>query len=179
MTADVAAPPEPAFEAVMAATASEMRLASALFLIRMLPASRRQRAAAAASRKRPLIDALMASPGFLPLEGPDGMWSAFGYVGKPWTLSGGGRRLTREEYLAFDEPGYAKVATDFVAIETGAGSALSTTTRIHLTDEHARKAFNRYWLAVKWGSWAVRKDWLAAARRRAERERGATASRGA
>jgi hypothetical protein len=52
VTAKVAAPPEQAFEAVMAASASEMPLASALFLIRMIPASRRQRAAAAASRKR-------------------------------------------------------------------------------------------------------------------------------
>jgi len=168
VTAKVAAAPEQAFEAVMTVSASEMPLASGLFLMRMLPASRRQRAAAAAGRKRPLIDALMGTPGFLHLEGPEGNWGAFGYVGKPWTLRGGARRLTREEYEAFDEPGYAKVATDFVATADGAGSLLSTTTRIHLTDEQARRAFRRYWLAVKWGSWAVRKDWLRAARRRAQ-----------
>jgi hypothetical protein len=43
-----------------------------------------------------------------------------------------------------------------------------TETRIHLTDEAARRAFGRYWLVVRLGSGAIRRDWLRAARRHAE-----------
>jgi hypothetical protein len=172
----VAASPDRALEALLATTAAEMRLASILFFLRSLPAGPRRWAAARASRRRPLLDVLTATPGFLHLEGPADRFLAFGYVGRPWTPSGGGRRLTREEYLAFDEPGYAKVATDFRVVPEGSGSLLSTTTRIHLTDDHARRAFGRYWLLVRYGSWAVRKSWLRAARKRAE---GSTETRGA
>ena len=100
-----------------------MRLASILFFLRSLPAGPRRWAAARASRRRPLLDVLTATPGFLHLEGPAEGLLAFGYVGRPWTPSGGGRRLTREEYLAFDEPGYAKVATDFRGGAGGSGIA--------------------------------------------------------
>jgi len=168
VTASFAAPPEQALEAVLSATAAEMPLASVLLVLRSLPTGRRSRAAARANRRRPLIEVLTATPGFVQLEKPDEGWTAFGYIGKPWTRSGGGRRLTRDEYLEFREPGYAKVATDFAAVPEGAGALVSTTTRINLTDDHARTAFNRYWTAVRWGSWAVRKSWLAAARKRAE-----------
>jgi hypothetical protein len=49
------------------------------------------------------------------------------------------------------------------------GALPRTETRIHLTDEGARRAFGRYWAVVRYGSNALRWDWLRAARRRAAR----------
>ena len=44
-----------------------------------------------------------------------------------------------------------------------------TETRVQLTDEAARRAFRRYWFVVRLFSGLVRRSWLAAAKRRAEK----------
>ncbi len=53
--------------------------------------------------------------------------------------------MPAEQFAAFDEPGYAKVVMDLSASPTGGGARLRTETCIQLTDEHARRAFGRYW----------------------------------
>ncbi len=100
------------------------------------------------------------------VEAHDG-YAAFGYVGRPWKPTGEGRNVPADEFAAFDEPGWAKVVMDLSATPAPEGSLLRTETRIHLTDEHARRAFARYWTVVRFGSNAIRRDWLRAARRRA------------
>ncbi len=88
-------------------------------------------------------------------------------IGRFWRLDGGLRRITAGEFPAFDEPGWAKVAFNFRA----AGGELSTETRIRATDPGSRRKFGRYWRLVMPGSALIRRDWLRAARRRAERLR--------
>jgi hypothetical protein len=46
---------------------------------------------------------------------------------------------------------------------------LTTETRIQGTDERARRSFRRYWRLVMPGSAAIRRAWLRAIRKRAER----------
>ena len=84
-------------------------------------------------------------------------------VGRFWRLDGGLRRITAEEFAAFDEPGWAKVAFNFQATD----GRLSTETRIRATDARSRRRFGRYWRVVMPGSALIRRDWLRAARRRA------------
>jgi hypothetical protein len=159
-------PPARALEGVMGATFRDVPLATVLLFLRGLPVLVRR-------RRLPDLDRsfyrdLLATPGFVELSRDDrAIWA--GYVGRPWTPSGGGRTLTAAGFEAFDEPGYVKAVTDFVAEPRAGHTVLSTTTRIHLTDERARRRFRFYWLAVHPGSLAVRHSWLAGAERWAAR----------
>jgi hypothetical protein len=167
----VAAPPAAAFEAALAVSVREMRLSSILLLLRGLPSIVARRRLPRLGSTRPFWDQLLREPGFVRLfEDARECHGAFGYVGQPWTPSGGGAKLEDPgAFAAFDEPGYAKVVMELRAKPAPGGSLLWTETRIQLTDEHARRAFRRYWLLVRLGSNAIRKDWFRAARRRAER----------
>ena len=68
-------------------------------------------------------------------------------VGKPWTPGGGLRSAA--DFVAFDEPGFAKMALEFRALPEGAGSRLETETRVFLTDAGSRRRFAAYWLVVR------------------------------
>jgi hypothetical protein len=83
-------------------------------------------------------------------------------VGRPWRLRGSMRPVA--DFVAFEEPGWAKVALDMRA-EDG---LLVTETRVRCTDAAARRRFRLYWLVAGLGSRLVRRSWLRAARRRAE-----------
>lgn len=68
-------------------------------------------------------------------------------------------------FREFEEPGYAKIAFNF----RHSPGVLTTETRVRCTDFPARAAFAVYWAAIRLPSSLVRRDWLAAIRRRAER----------
>ena len=163
----VPAPAERAFEAALAVTIGEMRLSTVLMAIRGLPRSIRQRRLPRWGSDRPFWGELARAPGFVALCEPRDGYGAVGYVGRPWKPAAEARQLTVDEFGAFDEPGWAKVVMDLSARDAPGGSVLRTETRIHLTDERARRAFARYWAIVRFGSNAIRRDWLRAARRRA------------
>jgi hypothetical protein len=85
-------------------------------------------------------------------------------IGQFWKPSGGLQKVTsKEQFLSFQEPGYAKTAFNF-RIEDG---ELSTETRIAGTDAHARRRFGLYWLLIRPGSGLIRREWLRAIDRRA------------
>ena len=88
-------------------------------------------------------------------------------IGRPWTRGGGLR--AREDFLRFNEPGYAKMAMDLCALPDGEGARLETETRVFLTDAAARRRFGAYWLVVRPFSGLIRRRWLRAAKQRAER----------
>jgi hypothetical protein len=111
-------------------------------------------------RSRPILDGFTGI-GFAELE-RDGEEVVFGGIGRPWSPSGG--MVTGRDFAAFDEPGWAKMAVNFRA----AGGALSTETRVWLTDERARRLFRGYWTVIRPFSGVTRRSWLAAIRRRAE-----------
>jgi hypothetical protein len=86
-------------------------------------------------------------------------------IGRFWLPSGGLRKVeSSEQFAAFAEPRYAKVAFNF-RLE---GETLSTETRIAGTDAHARRRFGAYWLLVRPGSGLIRREWLRAIDRRAQ-----------
>jgi hypothetical protein len=167
--ASIAAPPDRALEAALAVTVNEMRLSALLMTLRSLPGLILQRRLPRWGSNRPFWDQLLREPGFTELRASHPEYVAVGYVGRPWKPTGEGRSVTAEEFAAFEEPGWAKVVMDLSATPAPEGTLLRTETRIHLTDEHARRAFARYWAIVRFGSNAIRRDWLRAARRRAER----------
>jgi hypothetical protein len=69
---------------------------------------------------------------------------------------------------AFAEPGWVKVGFDLVLEPAGAGTRLTTETRITATDRGTRARFGLYWLVVRVGSGLIRRDMLRAVAQRAE-----------
>jgi len=117
------------------------------------------------SADRPVLDGFVAMRFVTFAEAEDELVVVA--VGRFWRLDGGLRRIDAADFAAFDEPGWAKVAFNFRA----EGGRLSTETRIRATDPDSRRKFGRYWRLVMPGSALIRRDWLRAARRRAERLR--------
>jgi hypothetical protein len=101
---------------------------------------------------------------------------AVGAVGRFWRLAGNEpvAVATSEDFVAFTEPGYAKAAIAFLVRPERGGSRVVTETRVVGTSPDATRAFLRYWRAIRLGSGAIRRSWLAAIRRRAVRARTAT-----
>lgn len=168
----VAAPPERALAAAKDATPGEMSLVRTFFALRSLPARLIHGGGLPADRTRPLA-AQMIEFGFVPLA-EDACEVVLGFVGQPWRAAGGSmpRFGTAREWLDFAEPGYVKAAMSFWALPDGPGTRLTTETRIHATDSASRRRFARYWRMIRPGSGLIRRSWLRAAKRRAERRTG-------
>lgn len=68
---------------------------------------------------------------------------------------------TAEEFMAFNEPGYVKVAINFRFIKLDNGKTLlSTETRNRPMTKKDRRIFGRYWRVVYPGSAIIRRVWL-------------------
>jgi hypothetical protein len=103
-----------------------------------------------------------------------------GAIGQPWRL-GGGRGMAvagGEDFAAFDQAGYAKMAANFQLAHIADGRAieLSTETRVVCTDAASARRFGRYWSLIRPASGAIRGSWLAAIKRRAERHENGDAN---
>jgi hypothetical protein len=85
-------------------------------------------------------------------------------VGRPWSRGGGMVSVPSAAFRDFAEPGWAKMAVNFRV----ADGALTTETRVWLTDASARRGFAAYWLLIRPFSGLIRRTWLAAAARRAQ-----------
>jgi hypothetical protein len=163
----VASDARAALRAAREVTARELPLSMVLLTVRALPVMFRRRRLI--SLRGPLWDDMMSTPGFIAFDDEPGKPLFLGYVGRPWKPAAEGAGLSSlGEFLAFDEPGWAKVAMGIWTAPDGTGARLATETRIHLTDEPARRKFGRYWRLVHFGSVRLRREWLRAARKRAE-----------
>jgi hypothetical protein len=75
---------------------------------------------------------------------------AFGAVGVFWRPSIEWRSIAREEFAAFSESGYGKIACNFSVRPYGDGaSLLSYECRTVTTDPSSRRAFARYWRLIR------------------------------
>jgi hypothetical protein len=162
----VAAPPEAVMAAARALTAREVPVLVGLMAVRRLPGLLGPRRLP--RRDGTILEGFLRG-GFVTLaDRPDEL--VVGGVGCFWRPRGEVRRVSAGEFAAFREPGYAKAAFNMHARPSpGGGTLLTTETRIQATDEHARRSFRRYWLVIHPGSAAIRRAWLRAIRRRAER----------
>jgi hypothetical protein len=156
------APSDALLAAVEEATWSDIPTMRALLRIRSagrLPLPPRQR----------ILDGMTAI-GFTVLERTEDEL-VMAAVGRPWAPGGGPAPSLREEadpgrfFATFAEPGWAKVAANFRVH----GGALTTETRVLLTDAPSRRAFRRYWWIIRPFSGLIRRRWLAAVIRRASR----------
>lgn len=165
----VDAAPERALEAVERVTPGEMPLVRLLFAVRSVPARVRGKRGLPARKNEPLLQQMLDF-GFVLLAEETHREVVFGGVGQMFEPSGGVTPTIRSarEFLAFEEPGYAKVAMNFRVGLADVDNRMSTETRVLTTDSRARQKFGRYWLVIRPGSAAIRRSWLRAAKRRAE-----------
>jgi hypothetical protein len=163
----VAASPDRVDEAVRAVTIGDMPLARVLFALRAAPARLIGRAVRPRPTDAPLLGYVLRF-GFGLLGDERGDEVVVGMIGQPWKLvAGESRRFERPaEFLAFAEPGFVKAAMNFRFEAQGAGTRLTTETRVLATDPHSRRRFRRYWLVIRPGSGLIRRSWLRAAERR-------------
>jgi hypothetical protein len=165
----VAAPPERVLAAVHDVTSREVPLLVVLMALRTLPAVvlRRRPFRLRRDLRRPIL-AQATRGGFVVLaERPDEL--VLGVVGRFWTSTGGVERIDAADFAAFEAPGFAKAVMNFHVRPVDGGTVLTTETRIKGTDDEARRRFRRYWRVVMPGSAVIRRAWLRAIRRRAER----------
>jgi hypothetical protein len=77
---------------------------------------------------------------------------------------------TPDDFLAIAAPGYAKAVMNFRVRESQlAMSVVTTETRVWATDERSERRLALYWWTIRLGSGLIRRMWLRAIRRRAER----------
>jgi hypothetical protein len=141
-----------------------------LFAIRSLPARLMGQDDETFAPSRPLLDQLYENDFVVLAETEREL--VFGLIGKFWELSGGAsiHLANAREFLDFDQPDYAKAAANFIISENSHGGfSVTTETRIHIPHPKTRKKFAVYWGIIYPGSAWIRRLWLKAIKRRAER----------
>jgi hypothetical protein len=160
------ASPAAVMDAIKSLTPLEVPVLVALMAVRSLPAILRRRPPAV---RGTLLDGFRKA-GFVALrDAPDEV--VYGGVGRFWKPTGDLRRVEAAAFGDFADPGCAKAVFNLRVDPAGERTLLTTETRIATTDEHARRSFACYWRLIHPGSALIRRDWLRAIRRRAERGR--------
>jgi hypothetical protein len=116
----------------------------------------------------PLLETAMRSGFRLIAEAPDVELVLVTFVAAP--PGAASREWTREAFVSLRTPGFAKAAMNF-RLEPGGTrrTVLHTDTRVQATDSRTLRFFAAYWRTIAPGSDLIRRGWLSAIKRRAER----------
>jgi len=92
----------------------------------------------------------------------------FGAAGKFWSLAHNKPRRFRDaaEFMAFNEPGFAKTVARFELFAEGDATVVVTETLVAGTDAASTRKFRPYWMIIRGPSGLIRRSWLAAINRR-------------
>ena len=151
----VEAPPEATYKAIRHTDLRDP-IIEVLFALRELPRRIRGggRGVPSARPHSLTFDDLTTTLGYtwvLLGEEPD-VEFVIGSVGKFWQRDYGVTPVAANDFVAFDEPGYAKLALSFsVRPAVPGGSVLRYEARTATTDAVARARFGRYWRIIRWG----------------------------
>jgi hypothetical protein len=171
-SATIAASADQVWATLYQVTTGELRLFRLLMGVRVLPGRLRGSPRARFDAEEPLLGWAVGF-GFTILGQDDRRELVVGAIGQPWRLTGGRGMAVAggDDFAAFDQAGYAKLATSFRLAPVASGRAirLSTETRVACTDAASARRFARYWWLIRPASGAIRRSWLAAIKRRAER----------
>lgn len=161
------------WRAALEVTAGEIRAFGPLIALRTLPARFLRKPTDGASETKPLL-AIFEEEGFVRLD-----CDAEPAMGRAQLVMGAAGRFwspmnnapvgfdSSQDFLDFDEPGFAKTVFDMQATERDGRVELSTETIVAGTDVRANRAFARYWVLIRLPSGLIRRSWLAAIERRA------------
>ncbi len=167
----VGAPTAVTLAAAREVSFSDSTVVRAIFALRELP-SRLTGAARAHLRRRTVIEEVL-SLGWREIGREPGRQLVMGAVTQPWKQNVVFRGLGSEEFAAFTEPGYARIAWTLEAEPLGATSSLfRTETRVGTTDPASREKFRRYWSLLSPGIRLIRYETLRLVKAEAERRAG-------
>ncbi|WP_167140603.1 hypothetical protein [Diaminobutyricimonas sp. TR449] len=103
------------------------------------------------------------------LDWDPGRRMVLGAYAQPWKRDVKFASLPMEEFIAFNQPGYAKIVVTIEARPiSDQSSLLITRTRVATTDAEARRRFRLYWGPISAGIIAIRKLGLPMIKERAE-----------
>jgi hypothetical protein len=161
----VKAPAEVTWEAVRVLDFRESAMVRGIFrgrelLMRASPGEREQQGT--------FLEQITAL-GWRKLAEEPGQELVFGAVTRPWEANVVFRGVDAEDFAAFAEPGYAKIAWTLRVEPAGSRSIFSTETRVATTDAEARRRFRRYWSLMSPGILLIRRESLRLVRRDAQR----------
>ena len=142
----VAAPPERVIQAVVDFLPPDDRVTGALMWLRELPGR-------LVGRPRPDFGV----HSFTPLSG-DAVETVSGLVGRFWRLDGGLAAIAdAEAFDDFAEPRTPKLVIGFRAVAQGAGTRLTTETRVFCPDRYSLARFAPYWALIRLPSGLIRR----------------------
>ena len=171
-SATIAASADQVWAALTQVTVGELRLFRLLMSLRVLPGRLLGRPRARFDADESLLGWAVRF-GFTVLGEEVQRELVVGAIGQPWRLVGGRGMAVAggDDFAAFDQAGYAKMAANFRLVPIAGGRAvrLSTETRVACTDAASARHFARYWWLIGPASGGTRRSWLAAIKRRAER----------
>jgi hypothetical protein len=162
---DVRAQPAAVWAELQRVTMSALPLSYALEALRLLPARLSGRA------HLPLADRTFLDVTPIPVVSsePPHVLIAAG-LSQAWRVRGGDRppRLDAAALRAWTQPGWIKVGMEYRLAFLPTGTRVSIETRILATDPQTDRAFAPYWLLIRPGSAAIRREVLKVIARRAE-----------
>jgi hypothetical protein len=162
----VAAPAETTFSAACSMNLQQSAIVRAIFKGRQLILSGK---AEERSSPRGLV-AQAKAWGWGVLAEDLGREIIFGGVTQPWVANPAFRALAPDEFEAFHEPGYVKIAWTLRADPVDATrSVFRTETRVATSDATARAKFRQYWAFLSPGIKLIR--WISLAPLKVEAER--------
>ncbi len=159
------------FKSLYELTPADIQLLRLLLEIRALPSRLVGMDYPLPGSKQPLLEQMLNN-GFVFLAEETDQEFVFGAIGRFWKLFGDEppKIAGAAEFLAFDDPDYAKVAANFYLDQRpgDSGVKVSTETRIYVPYPAARQKFALYWRIIYPGSALIRRMWLKAIKRRTE-----------
>ena len=154
---DVAAPADVTLETAMTVDLYESSAVRAIFKGRELFMGATRDTS---PRPRGLVEA-MKSIGWSVLATIPDREVVVGAVTKPWEASVVFRSVPADEFSAFNEPDYVKIAWTLRADSVGPGHSIARTeTRVMTTDAASRRKFRRYWSLASPGILLIRRFML-------------------
>jgi hypothetical protein len=161
----VAAPADVTYESALALDLGRSPLIRAIFRGRELLMG----AAPVQKREQGFLQEILAVGWGVLAEEP-GRAMVFGAVTQPWHADVKFRAIPSDDFAAFSEPGYTKIAWGFWVDPVGsAESVFRTETRVMTTDAESRERFRRYWAFFSPGIRLIRHEILRLVRSDAER----------
>lgn len=143
------APPELAWRALQEVQVTDIPIARVLVGIRRLPARVTGRKKALAGGTTLFEMAEKSHFGLLTQDAPKLL--ELSRIARFWELvpTDGPVMVDRADFLAFDEPGWAKVLMHFDFIAEGTGTRVVAGTKVTTTDASARQKFSLYWAGIR------------------------------
>lgn len=167
--------PSEAYEAMLGTDLRDP-LIGALFALRELPqriSRRLRRQGPAPEPTRVTFGDIATGPIWVRLAEEPGIELVVGSIGRFWQKDYGWRPIAADQFEAFEEPGYAKVALSLAVLPSTAGlTILRYEARTATTDAVARRTFRRYWRLIQPGVALVMRRALHRIKAQAEQHAG-------